>query len=326
MRAIVCERFDSPEQLRVSEVPEPAPGDHEVLLRVHATGLGYVDALTVAGRYQIKPPLPFVPGNEVAGTVEAVGGGVAALEVGQRVLAMSSRGGLAEKITLPHTACMPIPDALSFEAAAGFLINYCTAWHGLFYCGSLKPEETVLVLGASGGVGMAAIDVAKTAGAFVVAAASTQVKRDACLRAGADAAVDYTRDAWRASLDQALDGRPLGIVYDPVGGGFSEPALRSLGPDGRFLVVGFAAGEIPRIPLNLALLKRISIVGVNWGGYIAGNPAESRPVLDRLLSEIARDRLHPVAGETFPLAEAGQAMMRMLRRQTVGKVVIQNQR
>lgn len=322
MRAIVCESFDSPEKLTVTQVDDPVPGPGQVRLEIAATGLGYVDALTVAGLYQIKPPLPFIPGNEIAGTVERVGEGVKDLEVGQRVLAMPSRGGLAEMVCLPEAACTPIPDMLSFEAAASFLINYCTAWHGLVYCGRLKAGETVLILGASGGVGMAAIDVAKALGAHVIAAASTKEKRAACLAAGADAAVDYSIDNWRDELKAILDGRALNVVYDPVGGAFAEPALRSLGPDGRFLVVGFAAGEIPKIPLNLALLKRIAIVGVNWGGYIAGNPAEAQPVVKKLMELIRTRKLSPAAGETFPLEEAGSAMMKMLGRRAIGKVVI----
>lgn len=324
MRAIVCETFDSPDKLVVSEVDAPSPRAHEVALRVEATGLGYVDALTVAGLYQIKPPLPFIPGNEISGVVIAAGDEVE-LATGQRVLAMPSRGGLAEMACLPAANCIPIPDALAFDAAAGFLVNYCTAWHGLFYCGNLAPGETVLILGGSGGVGVAAIDVAKGAGARVIAAASTQEKRDACLALGAEAVVDYTAENWREALKEALGGKPLDIVYDPVGGDFSEPALRSLGADGRFLVVGFAAGDIPRIPLNLALLKRISIVGVNWGGYIAANPTESRPVVDALLAWIAEGRLKPAAGETFSLAQSGTAMMKMLSRQAIGKIVIRNQ-
>lgn len=322
MRAIVCEAWDSPDKLKLQQLPEPEPGPGEVRLEVAATGLGYVDALTVAGLYQIKPPLPFIPGNEIAGVVETLGPGVTDFTVGERVLAMPSRGGLAEKVCVPAAACIPIPDKLSSQAAASFLINYCTAWHGLMDCGRLQPQETLLILGASGGVGVAAIDVAKAAGAWVIAAASTKEKRDACLELGADAVIDYSADGWRDSLKQALGGRPLDLVYDPVGGDYAEPALRSLGPGGRFLVVGFAAGSIPRIPLNLALLKRISIVGVNWGGHVAGKPAESRRVVLALLDWIEHDRLHPRAGDCYALEDAGHAMMKMLQRQAIGKTVI----
>ncbi len=324
MRAIVCEQFDSPDKLKVQHVPDPAPAATEVLVAIHATGLGYVDALTVAGLYQIKPPLPFIPGNEIAGIVEQTGEDVKHLRVGQRVLATPSRGGLAEKICLPEAACTPIPDVLSFEAAAGFLINYCTALHGLTHCGNLQEKESVLILGASGGVGIAAIDVAKAMGARVIAAASSSKKRDACLAAGADQVINYNRKNWRAELSSVLDGAPLDMVYDPVGGEYSEPALRSLAPGGRFLVVGFATGDIARVPLNLTLLKRCSIVGVNWGGYIAANPSEARPVLTTLLEWIAAGKLSPAAGETFPLQKSGAAMMKMLDRRAIGKIVVTN--
>ncbi len=322
MRAIVCEQYDSPSKLQLSEVEAPVPKPGEVRLAIAATGLGYVDALTVAGRYQIKPPLPFIPGNEVAGTVESTGDEVVGLTAGDRVLAMPSRGGLADMVCVPAAACTKIPDALAFDAAAGFLVNYCTAWHGLMDCARLQRGETVLILGASGGIGVAAIDVARAAGAEVIAAASTDEKRRACLAMGAQAVVDYSQADWRAALTDVLAGRPLNVVYDPVGGAFSEPALRSLAPDGRFLVVGFAAGDIPRIPLNLPLLKRVAIIGVNWGGYVAGDLARSQPVVDRLLELIETGRLSPQAGETFPLEQSGSAMMKMLERKAIGKIVV----
>lgn len=322
MRAIVCSEFASPENLAVSEIDEPVLDDEQVLIDIKATGLGYVDALTVAGLYQIKPPLPFTPGNEIAGEIIAIGPKVKHLRSGQRVLAMPSQGGLADKIAIHENRCIPIPEVLSFPAAASFLVNYCTAYHGLDYCGRLKRGEHLLVLGAAGGVGMAAIDVGKAMGATVIAAASSPEKRQACLDFGADKVIDYSQDNWRDLLKEALDGKPLDVVYDPVGGDFAEPALRSLGPDGRFLVVGFAAGDIPKVPLNLALLKRCSIVGVNWGGHIGANPSASRPVTTTLLEWIAARKLKPAAGETYKLEDAGQAMMKMLNREAIGKIVI----
>ncbi|MFT5804422.1 MAG: NADPH2:quinone reductase [Candidatus Paceibacteria bacterium] len=322
MRAILCKEFKSPTKLGVSKIDDPVPTEHEVLVRIKATGLGYVDALTVAGLYQIKPDLPFIPGNEISGIVEQTGEAVKHLRVGQRVLAMPRNGGLAELICLNENTCTPIPEKLSHESAASFLVNYCTAYHGLTYCGHVQPREIVLILGASGGVGVAAIDIARALGAEVIAAASTKKKRDACLELGADHVIDYSKENWRKDLAKILDGRPLNVVYDPVGGDYAEPALRSLGPDGRYLVVGFATGEIPRIPLNLALLKRCSIVGVNWGGHIAANPGQSRPVMTRLLEWIAEGRLNPVAGETLPLQKSGSALMKMLNRKAIGKIVI----
>lgn len=322
MRAILCEKFESPDKLKIQEIDDPVPGNTDVVIRIQATGLGFVDALTVAGLYQIKPPLPFIPGNEIAGVVEQIGPGVKHLRVGQRVLATPSQGGLAEKISLSETICTSIPEILTPGAAASFLINYCTALHGLDYCARLKARETVLILGAGGGVGMAAIDVAKAMGAKVIAAASSEQKRDACRDSGADLVVDYSQKNWRDELKEVLGGEPLNLVYDPVGGDYSEPALRSLAPDGRFLVVGFASGNIARIPLNLTLLKRCSIIGVNWGGFVAGNPGKSKPILTTLLEWISSGKLSPEAGETFPLEGSGSAMMKMLDRQAIGKIVI----
>ncbi len=323
MKAIVCESFASPDQLSVSDIDTPDIKDHQVLVRVEAAGLGYVDALTVAGLYQIKPKLPFVPGNEMAGVIEATGPEVKHLRAGQRVLATPPSGALAEYVSLDENRCTPIPDSLAFEDAASFIVNYCTAFHGFSYCGRLKDKETVLILGASGGVGVAAIDVAKAMGATVIAAASTKKKRDACIAAGADVAIDYTRANWRDELKTALDGKPLDVVYDPVGGEFAEPALRSLGPDGRFLVVGFATGEIPSLPANLTLLKRCSIVGVNWGGHIAAHPSVAKEVMTTLMEWITAGKLTPSAGESFRLKDTGKAMMKMLNRKAVGKIVIQ---
>ena len=321
MRAIICEEFASPETLKISEVAQPEPKGNEVLVRVESAGLGYVDALTVAGRYQIKPKLPFIPGNELSGVVEKTGTDVRHLRPGQRILASSS-GGLAEFTLVEEERCTPIPDSLSHEAAAGFLVNYCTAYHGFNYCGKLQEKETVLILGASGGVGIAAIDVAKAMGARVIAAASTEAKRDACLKAGANQVLDYSRDNWRDELRQILDGTPLNLVYDPVGGDFAEPALRSLGADGRYLVVGFAGGDIPRFPINLMLLKRCSVIGVNWGGHIAENPYISKEVLTTLLEWVVEEKISPSSSDTFGLDDAGEAMMKMLNRQAIGKIVI----
>lgn len=321
MRAIVCEEFASPEGLTVSEIDAPVVGDEDVLVDIKATGLGYVDALTVAGLYQVKPPLPFIPGNEIAGVINAVGPKVKHLRVGQRVLVMGN-GGLTEQIALHESRCLPIPEVLSYAAAASFMVNYCTAYHGLTHCGNLQAGETILILGAAGGVGVAAIDVAKALGATVIAAASSAEKRQACLDVGADHVLDYSADNWRDELKTLLDGKPLNAVYDPVGGDFAEPALRSLSAGGRFLVVGFATGDIPKIPLNLALLKQCSIVGVNWGGHLLLNPSASKPVTTTLLEWIANGKLKPEAGELFPLEEAGSAMMKMLGREAIGKVVI----
>jgi NADPH2:quinone reductase len=322
MRAIVCSEFASPDLLELSDIPRPEPKSNEVLIDIKATGLGYVDALTVAGLYQVKPALPFVPGNEISGVVSALGSDVSSLKVGQRILAMPSYGGLAEQVCIAADKCIAIPQALSHEGAAGFQVNYCTAYHGLVQCGQLQAGETLLILGAAGGVGVAAIDVAKAVGARVIAAASTEEKRQSALALGADEVLDYSAEDWRQQLKSLLGGRTLDVVYDPVGGAFSEPALRSLSPGGRFLVVGFAGGSIASIPLNLTLLKRCSIVGVNWGGYITANPNEAVPVMQQLMDWIEAGQLRPIAGQSFSLEEAGSAMMKMLNREALGKLVV----
>lgn len=322
MRAVRCVNYGEPESLTVEDVAEPVPGPGEVLVAVEAAGLGFVDALFVRGTYQVKLPLPFVPGSEIAGTIEAVGEGVIGDLIGTRVMALSNRGALSEKVAIPAAICTSIPDGMSAGAAAGFLVSYCTALYGLQSCGKLQPGETVLVLGASGGVGMAAIDVAKAMGARVIAAASTAEKREAAQKHGADMVLDYSEPEWRKSLDALTEKRGVNLVYDPVGGAYSETAFRCLAPGGRHLVVGFANGEIPKLPLNLALLKRASLVGVDWGGEIRANPKVSGPLLKTLTDWVVEGKIHPEPAASFPLAEAGDVLQRLLERRMVGKPVI----
>ena len=325
MKAIVCENFAPPIHLSTQTVPEPTLGPDQIMIDIKATGLGYVDALMVAGLYQIKPPLPFIPGNEIAGVICEVGTDVTQFNVGDRVLAMPSRGGLAEKIAVRADTCIPIPDRASFEAAAAFLVNYCTAYHGLITLGQVKAGESVLILGASGGVGTAAIDLAKSEGAFVIAAASSEAKLDMARRQGADLLINYSESDWRDTLKKAMDGRPLNLVYDPVGGDFAEAGLRSLAPGGRFLVVGFATGTIPKLPANLTLLKQVSVIGVNWGGHIAIHPEASAPVVNELVDRIDRSTINPLTGQHYSLDETGKAMTAMLERQAIGKTIIRQE-
>ena len=322
MRAIRCVNYGEPSELRVENLEEPVPGPGQVLLDVEAAGLGYVDALLVRGAYQVKTPLPFIPGSEVAGTIEAVGEGVSSDLIGSRVMALSPRGALTEKVAIPAAVCSTIPDEMSAEAAAGFIVSYCTALYGFDNCGHLQPGETVLVLGAAGGVGMAAIDVAKAMGARVIAAASTAEKRDAAKAHGADMVLDYSDPEWRKALDALVEKRGVNVVYDPVGGAYSEPAFRCLAPGGRHLVVGFANGEIPKLPLNLALLKRASLVGVDWGGEIRANPAANGPLLHKLSEWVEAGKIHPEPTASFPLKEAGDVLQRLLERKMIGKPVI----
>jgi len=323
MRVIRCVNYGEPRTLAVEEAPEPVPGPGEVLLAVEAAGLGYVDALFVRGTYQVKLPLPFVPGSEVAGTIEAVGEGLPGELIGNRVMALSSRGALAEKLVLPAAMCSTIPDEMSAEAAAGFLVSYCTALYGFENCGKLQPGETVLVLGAAGGVGMAAIDVAKAMGAKVIAAASSAEKRAAAKAHGADEVLDYSDPEWRKALDALTEKRGVNVVYDPVGGAYSETAFRCLAPGGRHLVVGFANGEIPKLPLNLALLKRASLVGVDWGGEIRANPKANIPLMKKLTEWVVEGKIHPEPTATFPLEQAGEVLQGLLERKSIGKPVIQ---
>jgi NADPH2:quinone reductase len=322
MRAVRCVNYGEPRDLRIEELPEPVPGPGEVLVAVEAAGLGYVDALFVRGTYQVKLPLPFIPGSEVAGTIEAVGEGLPGELLGTRVMALSPKGALAEKLVLPSAVCSSIPDEMSSEAAAGFLVSYCTALYGLETCGKLQPGETVLVLGAAGGVGMAAIDVAKAMGAKVIAAASTEEKRKAAKAHGADEVLDYSDPDWRKALDALTEKRGVNLVYDPVGGQYSETAFRCLAPGGRHLVVGFANGEIPKLPLNLALLKRSSLVGVDWGGEIRANPKANIPLMKTLTEWVVAGRIHPEPTASYPLDQAGEVLQNLLQRKSVGKPVI----
>lgn len=322
MRAFVCTTYGAPSLLTLEERPDPALQPGEVLIETEAVGLGYVDALFVAGTYQVKLPLPFVPGSEVAGRVIDKAADVPSDLLGRRVMALAPRGALAERIALPAAACVPVPDGMSAEAAAGFIVSYCTALYGLRDCGAVQPGEHVLVLGAAGGVGMAAIDVARAMGARVIAAASTAAKRAAAAARGADWVIDYEDPDWRTRLEPLTGRRDVAVVYDPVGGSYSETALRCLAPGGRHLVVGFAAGTIPRIPLNLALLKRCSIVGVDWGGHIRAHPGANVPLLQTLVEWFERGRINPQPARSHRFEETPAVLQALLDRQAVGKPVV----
>lgn len=326
MRAIQCAAYGEAKDLVLADLPDPTPGPGAVVIAIEACGLGFVDGLHVRGAYQVRHPTPFIPGTEIAGRVVALGAGAPEALMGKRVLAFSETGGLAGKIAVSAAACAVLPDAVSSEAAASALINYCTALYGLEDCGKLQAGETLLVLGAGGGVGMAVIDVAKSLGVFVVAAAGDEDKRAAALARGADLAIDYTAPDWRKILEKELAGRRLDAVWDSVGGAWSETAFRCLSPGGRLLVVGFASGEIARLPLNLALLKRASVIGVDWGGHIRTNRAAGAELLHRLISRAAAGRISPRADKLYALAEAPQALEALMSRKSVGKPVVQPQR
>jgi len=320
MRMIVCEEFGPPSSLKEIDAPRPEPSEGQVLVRVEATGIGFADGLVIQGKYQVKPPLPFVPGGDFAGTVEAVGPQVSKFRPGDAVFG-SYLGALADFVCAPQTSCFARPASLSGAQAASLYDNYFTALLGLRNRGALQPEETLLVLGASGGVGTAAIAVAKAIGARVIGAASTPAKRATAEAVGADATVDYTEENWRESL-KALTPNGLDVVYDPVGGDVAEPAFRSLAPGGRHLVVGFASGTIPRLPFNLALLKRASLVGVDWGGESINNPETVQELAVVLIDWIEQGRLQVAPITERPASEFVQAFEDQLAGRIQGKLVL----
>lgn len=321
MRALQVQQFGDPAGLQIGEVPERPPGRGEVLLRMAGVGVGYFDGLLIKGEYQIKPPLPFIPGSAVSGVVEALGEGVTHLQPGDPVVAFIFMGGLAEKITLPAASCFRLPPEVDLEGAANFLIPYATALYGLRECGHLQAGETVLVLGASGTTGTTAIEVARAMGARVIACASTDAKRKHCLAAGAHEVVDYTADEWRKEVKRLAGAGGVNVIFDPVGGEMAEPALRLLSPGGRFLVVGFVAG-IARIPLNLPLLKQCSVTGVNWGGAVMTRPAVIPPVIEQLIDWSCTGRLNLTPDRVVPLSEAAVVFTDLFARKSLGKIVI----
>ncbi|MCK8785340.1 NADPH:quinone oxidoreductase family protein [Roseomonas sp. NAR14] len=322
MKAVLCRQFGPPETLELAEVPTPEPGPGELLIRVEACAVNFPDTLIIENRYQLKPPLPFSPGGEVAGRVAALGAGVAGPPVGTRVIAVTGHGGFAEAVSVRADAAVPVPEGVDPVAAATVTYAYGTTMHALEDRAALRPGETLLVLGASGGVGLGAVQLGRLLGARVIAAASTPEKLAVCREHGADALVDYTRPDWREQLRSLTDGRGVDVVYDPVGGPYAEPALRSMAWRGRYLVVGFAAGEIPRIPLNLTLLKGCGILGVFYGDYARREPESNRAMLARLLGWIAEGRLRPHVSAVLPLAEAGRGLRMLLERGVTGKVVL----
>ena len=322
MRALVCSRFGPVGDLAVQELPSPAPGEREVVVRVAAAGLNYPDALIVQGKYQVRPPLPFVPGMELAGTVTAVGARVGEYRVGDAVMATGQTGAFAEECAVPVERVMRRPEAIPPDVAAASLITYGTTYHALKDRARLQPGETVLVLGAAGGVGTAAIELAKVMGARVIAAASSEAKLAVCRRLGADAAVDYATEPLRDRLKELTGGKGVDVVYDPVGGAYAEVALRGTGWDGRYLVIGFAAGEVPKVPLNLALLNARSILGVYWGEWTKRHRAASEANFAQLAGWITEGKLHPEISERLPLEEVPRAMMDLVERRALGKLLV----
>ncbi len=325
MKAVICHEFGPVDRLRLEDIPDPAPGPGEVLVEVHAAGVNFPDGLMVRGEYQVKPPRPFTPGNEVAGIVRGLGPGVTTLSIGERVVALCGLSGFAEMVTVPVDRVHAIPAGMSFEVAAGFMLVYGTSLHALVDCGRLKEGETLLVLGAAGGVGLAAVEIGAALGAKVIAAASTDEKLALARDHGADLAINYGSADLKAELKRLA---PLGVdvVYDPVGGAFTEAAVRGLGWGGRLLVVGFAAGEIPKLPLNLLLLREGEAKGVFWGTWTAREPAAHASNVERLFAWFEAGRLKPHVCATFPLNRTAEALADVMERRAHGKIILIPQR
>lgn len=322
MKAVLCKAYGPPETLVVEEMAPLVPGPGEVVVSVKAASVNFPDTLIIENKYQMKPALPFSPGSECAGVVKAAGAGVTRHGPGDRVMAVTGYGAFAEEVRVPESKLTPVPAGMDFATASTFTMVYGTADHALADRGALKPGETLLVLGASGGVGLAALEIGKILGARVIACASTAEKLALCRTYGADETINYATEDLRERIKAATGGAGVDVVCDVVGGRYAEPALRSTAWRGRFLVVGFAAGEIPRIPLNLTLLKGTSIVGVFWGDFTRREPEAFRRRMDQLATWFVDGRLRPHISDTLPLDRAAEALARMASRQVQGKLVL----
>ena len=324
MHAWLCNNPVGIDALTWTELPTPQPGAGEVLLKIHAASLNFPDLLIVQNKYQIKPALPFVPGSEYAGVVEAVGQGVTHLKIGQAVACLSGTGGFATHTLAPAALCMPLPPGFPLVDAAAFIMIYATSHHALLDRAQLKAGETVLVLGAAGGVGTSAIQIAKACGARVIAAASSADKCALCISIGADASINYSSENLREAVKTLTNGKGPDVIYDPVGGDYTEPAFRSIAWRGRYLVVGFAAGPIPSLPLNLALLKGASIVGVFWGDFAKREARANAAMMGELAQWYGQGKIKPVIDRTLPMAELKAAFAHMGSRGVKGKLVMVN--
>ena len=325
MHAWICETLDGPDALQWTEQATPEPGKGEVRVAIKAASLNFPDLLIVQGKYQMKPPLPFVPGAEFAGVVEAVGDGVKHLTVGTQVAGFAGTGGFGTHVVAPAFTLMPLPPVFSFGDAAAFLCTYGTTYHALMDRAALKAGETVLVLGAAGGVGTAAIQIAKAAGAKVIAAASTDDKCALCTALGADATINYSTQNLRDALKTLTEGKGPDVIYDPVGGEMTEQAFRSIAWRGRHLIIGFANGPIPALPLNLPLLKGASVMGVFWGEFAKREPQNNAACLMQLATWYMEGKIKPVVEHTLPMSQLKQAFALMGSRQVRGKVVLLNE-
>src|SRR5579884_870282 len=319
MKAVLCQTYGPPENLVIADVEPLKSGKGQVVLSVKACGVNFPDVLIIQGKYQFKPAFPFSPGSEVSGIVKAVGEGVEGVNVGEHVIAFTGWGGFAEEVAVDAGKLIPIPNSIDFSTAAAFTLVYGTAHYALKDRAQLRSGETLLVLGAAGGVGLAAIQIGKVMGARVIAAASTDEKLAVCKQQGADELLNYTKEDLKERVKELTAGNGVDVVFDPVGGDYSEAALRGMAWGGRYLVIGFAAGNIPRIPLNLPLLKGCSIVGVFWGSFTARDPKRNQEHLSELLTWFTLGKIHPVISATYPLERAADALNAMMNRKVTGK-------
>ena len=323
MRAVRVHELTGPKALRVDDdVPDPVAGAGQVVVDVHAAGVNFPDILLTHGKYQFKPTPPFSPGGEAAGVVSAIGSGVTSVEVGDRVAATMLYGAFAEKVVVPELALTKLPDNVSFEVGAATLLTYATTYHALVDRAALQKGETLLVLGAAGGVGIAAVEIGALLGARVIAAASTDDKLAFCRAHGASDGINYATSDLKDQIKALTKGNGCDVIYDPVGGALAEPALRGTAWQGRYLVIGFASGDIPKIPLNLVLLKGCQIVGVFWGSFAMREPAKNREHAAQLFAWIGEGKLRPHVDAVVPFSEAASALQRLERREVMGKVVL----
>ena len=322
MKAVLCKEYGPPESLVIEDIASPTAGRGQVVVSVKACGVNFPDTLIIQGKYQFKPAMPFSPGSEVSGIVKEVGEGVDTVQVSDHVIAFTGWGGFAEEVVTEASKLITLPGDIDFVTAAAFTLVYGTAHHALKDRAQIKAGETLLVLGAAGGVGLASVELGKVMGARVIAAASSAEKLAVCKQHGADELINYTTEDLRERIKALTGGNGVDVIIDPLGGAYSEPALRSIAWKGRFLVIGFAAGDIPRIPLNLALLKGCSIVGVFWGSFTEREPGHNQENLHELLSWLAQGKLKPHISATYPLEGAAQALNDVLNRKVKGKAVL----
>ncbi|ODJ94402.1 NADPH:quinone oxidoreductase [Pseudomonas viridiflava] len=322
MKALLCKAFGPASTLVLEDIPAPDIKKNEILLDVHAAGVNFPDTLIIEGKYQFKPPFPFSPGGEAAGVISAVGENVTHLKPGDRVMALTGWGSFAEQVAVPNYNVLPIPESMDFTIAAAFSMTYGTSMHALKQRANLQPGETLLVLGASGGVGLAAVEIGKALGARVIAAASSAEKLEVAKNAGADELINYTDTSLKDEIKRLTNGNGADVIYDPVGGDLFDQAIRAIAWNGRLLVVGFASGRIPELPVNLALLKGASVVGVFWGSFAQRQPQNNAANFKQLFAWFEEGKLKPLVSQVYPLERAGEAIDALGGRRAVGKVVV----